>query len=52
MPGTGYAGMGTRFVSRVEGEGKVPTLVNGVPGRRMRDVVGRRGAEVDVMEFT
>jgi len=49
--GTGSAGMETCFVNLIEPGDRVLVLVNGVFGRRMADVAGRLGAEVDTLEF-
>ena len=51
MSGTGSAGMETCFVNLVEKGDKVLILINGVFGRRMQDVAGRLGAEVEALEF-
>ncbi|MBV6642487.1 MAG: alanine--glyoxylate aminotransferase family protein [Cyclobacteriaceae bacterium] len=51
VSGTGSAGMETCFVNLVEPGNKVLILSNGVFGKRMQDLAGRLGAEVDVLEF-
>lgn len=51
MSGTGSAGMETCFVNLVEPGDRVLVLINGVFGKRMQDVAGRLGAQVDVLEF-
>lgn len=51
MSGTGSAGMETCFVNLVEPGDRVLVLQNGVFGKRMIDVAGRLGAEVDALEF-
>ena len=51
MSGTGSAGMETAFVNLVEPGDRVLVLINGVFGKRMEDVAGRLGAEVDALEF-
>jgi alanine-glyoxylate transaminase/serine-glyoxylate transaminase/serine-pyruvate transaminase len=51
ISGTGSAGMETVFVNLVEPGDRVLILLNGVFGMRMQDVVGRLGAQVDVLEF-
>ncbi|MHA1201575.1 MAG: pyridoxal-phosphate-dependent aminotransferase family protein [Candidatus Heimdallarchaeaceae archaeon] len=51
VSGTGSAGMETCFVNLIEPEDKVLILINGVFGKRMREVATRLGAEVDAMEF-
>lgn len=50
MSGTGSAGMETCFVNLIEPGDRVLVLVNGVFGKRMEDVAGRLGAQVDVLE--
>ncbi|MDR0826732.1 MAG: alanine--glyoxylate aminotransferase family protein [Desulfovibrio sp.] len=51
MSGTGSSGMETCFVNLVEPGDKVLILTNGVFGKRMEDVAGRLGAEVDSIQF-
>jgi alanine-glyoxylate transaminase/serine-glyoxylate transaminase/serine-pyruvate transaminase len=51
VSGTGSAGMETCFVNLVEREDSVLILMNGVFGKRMADVAGRLGADVDTLEF-
>ncbi len=51
MSGTGSAGMETAFVNLVEKGDPVLVLVNGVFGKRMVDVAGRLGAQVEELEF-
>lgn len=51
MSGTGSAGMETCFVNLVEPGDRVLVIINGVFGKRMQDVAGRLGAQVDVIEF-
>ncbi|MDR2801333.1 MAG: alanine--glyoxylate aminotransferase family protein [Desulfovibrio sp.] len=51
MSGTGSSGMETCFVNLVEPGDKVLILTNGVFGKRMEDVAGRLGAEVDSVQF-
>ena len=51
MSGTGSAGMETCFVNLVEHGDKVLVLTNGVFGKRMQDVAGRLGAQVDALEI-
>jgi len=51
ISGTGSAGMEAAFVNLVEPGDPVLILKNGVFGLRMQDVVGRLGAQVDVLEF-
>ncbi|MEQ9220125.1 MAG: alanine--glyoxylate aminotransferase family protein [Cyclobacteriaceae bacterium] len=51
VSGTGSAGMETCFVNLVEPGDKVLILSNGVFGKRMQDLAGRLGAEVDALEF-
>ncbi len=51
MSGTGSAGMETCFVNLVEPGDRVLVLINGVFGKRMEDVAGRLGAQVDTLEF-
>ncbi len=51
MSGTGSAGMEAAFVNLVEKGDPVLVLVNGVFGKRMVDVAGRLGAEVEALEF-
>ena len=50
MSGTGSAGMETCFVNLVEPGDNVLVLTNGVFGKRMQDVAGRLGANVDALE--
>lgn len=50
MSGTGSAGMETCFVNLVEPGDRVLVLTNGVFGKRMQDVAGRLGANVDALE--
>ncbi len=51
MSGTGSAGMETAFVNILEPGDRVLVLINGVFGKRMEDVAGRLGAQVDSLEF-
>ena len=51
ISGTGSSGMETCFVNLVEPGDKVLIIINGVFGKRMQDVAGRLGANVDVIEF-
>ncbi len=51
MSGTGSAGMETAFVNVIEKGDRVLVIINGVFGKRMEDVAGRLGAQVDVLEF-
>ncbi|MDR2123559.1 MAG: alanine--glyoxylate aminotransferase family protein [Desulfovibrio sp.] len=51
MSGTGSSGMETCFVNLVEHGDKVLVLTNGVFGKRMEDVAGRLGAQVDSLQF-
>ncbi len=51
LSGTGSAGMEACFVNLVEPGDKVLIAVNGVFGRRMKDVAERLGAQVDALEF-
>jgi alanine-glyoxylate transaminase/serine-glyoxylate transaminase/serine-pyruvate transaminase len=51
VSGTGSAGMETCIVNLVEPGDKVLILTNGVFGKRMQDVAGRLGAQVDALEF-
>lgn len=51
MSGTGSAGMETAFVNIIEPGDRVLILINGVFGKRMEDVAGRLGAQVDSLEF-
>lgn len=51
MSGTGSAGMEAAFVNLVEKGDPVLVLVNGVFGKRMVDVAGRLGADVEALEF-
>lgn len=51
VSGTGSAGMETCFVNLIEPVDPVLVLINGVFGKRMEDVAGRLGAEVDTLEF-
>lgn len=51
MSGTGSAGMEACFVNLVEPGDRVLVLINGVFGKRMEDVAGRLGAQVDTLEF-
>ncbi|MBN1670201.1 MAG: alanine--glyoxylate aminotransferase family protein [Kiritimatiellae bacterium] len=51
MSGTGSSGMETCFVNLIEKGDAVLILINGVFGKRMQDVAGRLGAEVDAIEF-
>ncbi len=51
MSGTGSAGMETCFVNMVEKDESVLILQNGVFGKRMEDVAGRLGAQVDTLDF-
>ena len=51
ISGTGSAGMEAAFVNLIEPGDRVLILINGVFGKRMQDVAGRLGAEVDLLEF-
>lgn len=51
ISGTGSAGMETCFVNLIEPGDDVLILSNGVFGKRMQDVAGRLGANVDALEF-
>lgn len=51
VSGTGSAGMETCFVNMVEKDEPVLILQNGVFGKRMEDVAGRLGAQVDTLDF-
>ena len=51
VSGTGSAGMETCFVNLIEPGDPVLILINGVFGKRMQDVAGRLGAEVDTLEY-
>jgi len=51
VSGTGSAGMETCFVNLIEHGDRVLVLINGVFGKRMADVAGRLGAQVDTIEF-
>jgi len=51
LSGTGSAGMEACFVNLVEPGDRVLIAVNGVFGRRMKDVAERLGAQVDALEF-
>lgn len=51
ISGTGSAGMETCFVNLIEKGDPVLILINGVFGKRMRDVASRLGAHVDSLEF-
>jgi alanine-glyoxylate transaminase / serine-glyoxylate transaminase / serine-pyruvate transaminase len=51
VSGTGSAGMETCFVNLIEKDDPVLILINGVFGKRMEDVTGRLGANVDVLDF-
>jgi alanine-glyoxylate transaminase/serine-glyoxylate transaminase/serine-pyruvate transaminase len=51
MSGTGSSGMEACFVNLVEHGDKVLVLTNGVFGKRMEDVAGRLGAQVDSIQF-
>ncbi len=51
LSGTGSAGMEACFVNLVEPGDKVFIAVNGVFGRRMKDVAERLSAQVDALEF-
>jgi alanine-glyoxylate transaminase/serine-glyoxylate transaminase/serine-pyruvate transaminase len=51
LSGTGSAGMEACFVNLVEPGDKVLVAINGVFGRRMKDVAERLGAQVDALEF-
>jgi alanine-glyoxylate transaminase / serine-glyoxylate transaminase / serine-pyruvate transaminase len=51
VSGTGSAGMEAAFVNLVEAGDRVLILINGVFGKRMQDLAGRLGAEVDTLEF-
>lgn len=51
ISGTGSAGMEAVFVNLVEPGDRVLILINGVFGKRMQDLAGRLGAEVDTLEF-
>lgn len=52
VSGTGSAGMEAVFVNLIEKGDPVLILINGVFGRRMKDVAERLGADVDAIEFT
>jgi len=51
LSGTGSAGMEASFVNIVEKGDRVLVLCNGVFGKRMQDVAGRLGAQVQAVEF-
>jgi len=51
VSGTGSAGMEACFVNLIERGDRVLILINGVFGKRMEDVAGRLGADVDTLEF-
>jgi len=51
ISGTGSAGMETCFVNLIEPEDKVLILINGVFGKRMREVATRLGADIGSIEF-
>lgn len=51
LSGTGSAGMEACFVNLVEPGDRVLIAVNGVFGRRMKEVAERLGAQVDALEF-
>lgn len=51
LSGTGSAGMEACFVNLVEPGDKVLIAINGVFGRRMKDVAERLGAQTDSLEF-
>ncbi len=51
ISGTGSAGMECSFVNLIEKNDPVLTLINGVFGMRMQDVVQRLGGNVDVLAF-
>ena len=51
ISGTGSAGMEACFVNLIEPGDKVLILINGIFGRRMKEVATRLGAKVDIMEF-
>lgn len=51
VSGTGSAGMEAAFVNLVEPGDSVLILINGVFGRRMKDLAERLGARVDTLEF-
>jgi alanine-glyoxylate transaminase/serine-glyoxylate transaminase/serine-pyruvate transaminase len=51
VSGTGMAGMETCLVNLLEPGDRILILINGVFGTRMREIAGRLGAEVDVLEF-
>lgn len=51
VSGTGSAGMETCFVNLIEPGDRVLVLINGVFGKRMEDVAGRLGAQVETLEF-
>lgn len=51
MSGTGSSGMEACFVNLVEPGDNVLVLINGVFGKRMEDVAGRLGAQVETLEF-
>lgn len=51
LSGTGSAGMEACFVNLVEPGDKVLIAINGVFGRRMKDVAERLGAKADALEF-
>jgi len=51
VSGTGSAGMEACFVNLIERDDPVLILINGVFGKRMKDVAERLGAKVDSLEF-
>jgi len=51
ISGTGSSGMETCFVNLIEPGDRVLILINGVFGKRMEDLAGRLGAQVDTLEF-
>jgi len=51
VSGTGSAGMETCFVNLIEPGDRVLVLINGVFGKRMADIAGRLGAQVETLEF-
>jgi len=51
LSGTGSAGMEACFVNLVEPGDRVLIAINGVFGRRMKEVAERLGAQVDALEF-
>ncbi len=51
VSGTGSAGMEACFANLVEPGDRVLVLTNGVFGKRMQEVAGRLGAQVEALEF-